>query len=183
MSLPTLEELIVKKNGATTTSASALSPEASINENRFHGAKAPSYELKEEKAWHRSAAYLFATGSVTTRDVAEACGVTEPTVRNLLRQEWFQARVTQLLAANGGKDIMALFRAEHFRTLAVLLDLRDGKDTPSPVKYNVCKDILDRTLGKPVQRIESEDKTQSDDPVAEARRLEDELARSRESGA
>lgn len=84
------------------------------------------------------------------------------------------------MAENGGKDIMALFRAEQFNTLTVLLDLRDNKNVPSPVRYNVCKDILDRTLGKPVQRIETEGKTQSDDPVAEARQLEEELARSRE---
>jgi hypothetical protein len=83
------------------------------------------------------------------------------------------------MAANGGKDIMSMFRAEQFRTLAVLLDLRDGKETPAPVKFNVCRDILDRTLGKPVQRIETEDKTQSDDPVAEAKRLEEELDRTR----
>jgi hypothetical protein len=83
------------------------------------------------------------------------------------------------MAENGGKDIMSMFRAEQFRTLAVLLDLRDNKETPAPVKFNVCRDILDRTLGKPVQRIETEDKTQSDDPVAEAKRLEEELSRTR----
>ena len=176
MSLPTLDEL--KLSG--TKAASALSPESSINPDRFHGTPPPAYALREEKAWHRSAAYLFATGCVSTRDVAVACDVAEATVRNLLRQDWFQERVTQLMAANGGKDIMAMFRAEQFRTLAVLLDLRDNKATPAPVKFNVCRDILDRTLGKPVQRIETEDKTQSDDPVAEARRLEEELARSRE---
>lgn len=174
--LPTLDEL--KLSG--TQSASSLSPEAQINENRFHGTPPPARILREEKAWHRSAAYLFATGCVSTHDVAVACDVQDATIRNLLRQDWFQERVTQLMAANGGKDIMSMFRAEQFRTLAVLLDLRDNKSTPAPVKFNVCRDILDRTLGKPVQRIETEDKTQSDDPVAEARRLEEELARSRE---
>jgi hypothetical protein len=117
---------------------------------------------------------------MSSHEVAQACNVDVRTIRNLLRNDWFQERVTQLMAANGGRDIMSMFRAEQFRTLSVLLDLRDSKSTPAPVKYNVCRDILDRTLGKPVQRIESEDKTQSDDPVAEARRLEEELARSRE---
>jgi hypothetical protein len=174
--LPTLDEL---KGVAPTQPASSLSVETQINPDRLHGSKPPTYQLTEEKAWHRSAAYLFATGCVSTRDVAQACNVSEPTVRNLLRNDWFQERVTQLMAANGGKDIMSMFRAEQFRTLAVLLDLRDGKETPAPVKFNVCRDILDRTLGKPVQRIETEDKTQSDDPVAEAKRLEEELSRTR----
>jgi hypothetical protein len=178
--LPTLDELKVKTAEVTTQPASNLSPEAEQNFNRLHGMPLPVREIMYEQPWHRTAAYFFATGVMSTPEVAQACNKDNRTVRNLLRQPWFQERVTQLLAQNGGKDIMALFKAEQFNTLAVLLDLRDAKSTPAPVKFNVCRDILDRTLGKPVQRIETEDKTQSDDPVAEARRLEEELARSRE---
>lgn len=173
--LPTLDEL----KGATLP-ASELSAETENNPDRLHGwSRRPEYVLTHEKPWHRAAAYLFATGCVSTREVATACNVSEPTVRNLLRHDWFQERVTKLMGENGGKDIMSMFRAEQFRTLAVLLDLRDNLTTPAPVKFNVCRDILDRTLGKPVQRIETEDKTQSDDPVAEAKRLEEELQRTR----
>jgi hypothetical protein len=64
-----------------------------------------------------------------------------------------------------------------------MLDLRDDTKSPPIVRANICRDILDRTLGKPVQRIENSDMTPSDDPVAEARRLKEELARSRENGA
>jgi hypothetical protein len=140
---------------------------------------APKQVLYYEQPWHRTAAYFFATGVMSTPEVAQACNRDHRTVRNLLRQPWFQERVTQLLAESGGKDIMALFKAEQLNTFAVMLDLRDSKDTPSPVKFNVCRDILDRTLGKPVQRIETQDKTESSDPVAEARRLEEELNRTR----
>jgi hypothetical protein len=85
-----------------------------------------------------------------------------------------------LLAENGGKDIMALMRAEQFNSLVVMIDIRDDVKMPPVVRANICRDILDRTLGKPVQRIETAENPTSDDPVAEARRLKEELARSRE---
>jgi hypothetical protein len=174
--LPSLTEVRAR----VTAPASALSPEAEINENRFHGTRPPTFELSEEKPWHRWAAYLFASGYNSMKEVASACQVSEPTVRNLLRQPWFQERVTKLMAVNGGKDIMAMLRAEQFNSMIVMIEIRDNKNTPAPVRANICKDILDRTLGKAVQRIQTEDVTASDDPVAEAHRLEEELARSRE---
>jgi hypothetical protein len=172
--VPTLDEL---KPGATAP-AHELSPEG-VSLNHFHGTPEPEWIVTAEQPWMRYAAYLFATGCMSQNEVATACDVHVRSVQNLLRQKWFQERVTQLMAANGGKDIMAMFKAEQFNTLNVLLDLRDGKATPSAVKFNVCRDILDRTLGKPVQRIETSATQGSDDPVAEAKRLEEELKRTR----
>lgn len=97
-----------------------------------------------------------------------------------MRQAWFQERVTRLLADNGGKDIMALLKAEQFNSLVVMVELRDDRKIAAPVRAGICRDILDRTLGKPTQRVEISGESPSDDPVAEARRLEEELARSRE---
>ncbi len=180
--LPTLSEL--RHNGATTAPASELSPEVQINPDQLHGTRPPQWDVLTEQPWHRIAAYFFATGCTSCKQVAELLGdVNEKTVRNLLRQKWFQERVTKLLAENGGKDIMALLRAEQFNSLVVMIELRDDTKTPHPVRAGICRDILDRTLGKPVQRIETTETPTSDDPVAEARRLKEELARSRENGA
>ena len=176
---PTLKEL--KAQAPPVGPASSLSIEAQINGSRFHGSKPPDYDVKTEQPWHKAAAYLFATGQASTKDVAEACNKSEPTVRNLLRQPWFQERVTQLMAASGSRDILSLLKAEQINSLLVMIDLRDDLKTPAPVRSDVCKNILDRTLGKPITRIESEDKTpHSDDPVAEARQLREELVRSKE---
>lgn len=133
--------------------------------------------MRVERPWHRFAAYLFATGTVNINYVSNAVGVTEPTMRNLLRQDWFQERVTSLMADNGAKDIMALLRNEQIPALVTLVELRDDPKTPPVVRANVCRDILDRTLGKAVVRIEAEHRTVSDDPVAEVRRLKEEIAR------
>jgi hypothetical protein len=181
--LPTLSEL--RKNGQQSTApASELSPETQINPDQLHGTRPALWEVTTEQPWHRIAAYLFATGCTSCKQVAEIIGdINEKTVRNLLRQKWFQERVTKLLAENGGRDIMALLRAEQFNSLVVMLDIRDDPKNPPIVRANICKDIFDRTLGKPVQRIETAEAPTSDDPVAEARRLKEELARSRENGA
>lgn len=116
---------------------------------------------------------MFAAGSVTTHEVAEAFGVHDETVRNVLRQDWFQETVTKLMAEHGGRDIMSLFRGEALSSLVTLVELRDGKDTPKAVKRACCTDILDRALGKPLQRVEQTGSPKSDDPVREAQQLEE----------
>jgi hypothetical protein len=173
--LPTLKEL---RSGQVTAPASELSPEVQVNPDLLHGTRPPDWEVTAEQPWHRIAAYLFSTGCTSCKQVAEIIGdVNEKTVRNLLKQKWFQERVTKLLAENGGKDIMALLRSEQFASLIVMIDIRDDQKQPPAVRANICRDILDRTLGKPVQRIETNENPQSDDPVAEARRLREELTR------
>ncbi len=181
--LPTLPELKASANGAVTAPASDLSPEAQTNVGRLHGMRPPSWEVTQEQPWHRIAAYLFSTGCTSCKQVAELIGdINEKTVRNLLHQPWFQERVTKLLAENGGKDIMQLLRAEQFNSMIVMMDIRDDVKAPQAVRANICKDILDRTLGKPVQRIETSESPTSSDPVGEAKRLREELERSRQNG-
>ena len=175
--LPTLNEL---KEQRSTERASELSPEVQINPGLLHGPRYPDWDVEREEPWHRMAAHLFATGCTSSKQVASILNVHRRTVQNLLKQKWFQEHVTKLLAENGGKDIIALLRAEQINSLVVMIELRDDPKNPPAVRHNICKDILDRTLGKPVQRIETSESPTSDDPVAEARRLREEIARSRE---
>jgi hypothetical protein len=139
----------------------------------MHGSKPPHHEIVEEKPWHRACALMFAAGSVTSKEVAEAFEVSVPTVRNLLRQPWFQERVTQLMAEHGGRDIMALFRAEGWNSLVTLVEIRDDSKVSASVRSANARDILDRALGKPIQRIEQSNVPTSADPVAEVQRLEE----------
>jgi hypothetical protein len=180
--LPTISELKRSDGNGSTAAASELSPETQNNPGRLHGSRPPQWDVEVEQPWHRIAAYLFSTGCTSCKQVAELLGnVNEKTVRNLLRQPWFQERVTKLLADNGGRDIMALLRAEQFNSLVVMIDIRDDVKAPPVVRANICRDIFDRTLGKPIQRIENAEVPTSDDPVAEARQLKEQLARSREN--
>ena len=53
-----------------------------------------------------------------------------------------------------------------------LIELRDNPETPASVRAMICKDLLDRVLGKAVQRIEAVNEVHSDDPVKEVEMLE-----------
>lgn len=122
---------------------------------------------------------MFARGEVSGAEVARAFDVSLPTIYNLMRQPWFQERVTTMMAEHGGKDIMALFRAEGWNSLVTLVELRDESKVSATVRASCARDILDRALGKPLQRIETSDEVRSADPVAEAERLKEDNARRR----
>lgn len=115
---------------------------------------------------------MFAGGETTIKDVADGCGVDRATVSNLLKQKWFQERVTSLMAERGGRDIMQLFRAEQFNSLVTLIDIRDDESASRRDRLTSAMTILDRALGKPVQRVESSNVPTSSDPVSEVARLE-----------
>ena len=60
---------------------------------------APSgWELKEEAPWHLSAAVMYAMGS-SNGEIAVAHGKSPQAVSNLFHQKFFQARVTEIMAA------------------------------------------------------------------------------------
>ena len=147
----------------------------------FDGMAVPpsGWEIQREHPWHLSAAHMYATGA-SGNEIAKAHGKSIQAVSNLLRQGFFQSRVLEIMAANR-RDIMDLFRAERVNTLATLIAIRDDPGTPASVKAMVCKDLLDRSLGKAVQRIEAVTEVASSDPCAEYERLEAENNRLRDS--
>lgn len=143
----------------------------------LYGRSAPMWELQKEEPWHTQAAYLFAAGNLSAKDVAEVVERDERTCRNLLRQDWFQRKVTEIIATHGGRDVMELFRAEAFNSLVTLVEIRDDPKQSAAVRSSNAKDILDRAYGKATQRMEFSDVPKSNDPVGEARRLEEENVR------
>lgn len=149
-----------------------------ILDDKFMGVKEPMWDLDKEQPWHRMAAFAFALGA-TCKDVAQRLGKSEPAVQNLLRQKWFQKEVTQIMAEYGARDVMDMFRAEQFNSLVTLVEMRDNVRVPAAARITCARDILDRALGKPVQRVETANVVSSDDPVAEVERLEQEVNRMR----
>lgn len=149
------------------------------NADALHGVKAPKWEVLTEQPWHRAAAYMFARGA-TTKEVATATEHTAPAVSNLLRQQWFQERVTTLMA-DSGKDVMDLFKAEQVNSFLTLVEIRDNPKAAASVRRASCIDILDRVQGRPTQRVEHSSIKPSSDPHAEARQLEESNERLRAS--
>ena len=138
-----------------------------------------NWELQKEQAWHKVAATLYALGA-SQAQIARELDKTPQAVCNLVKQERFQSRVADIMAENS-RDIMELFKAERVNTLATLIELRDNPETPASVRAMICKDLLDRVLGKAVQRIEAVGEVHSDDPVKEVEMLEADIKRLRDS--
>lgn len=135
------------------------------------GDRKPQHEIQREKFIHRLAANLFARGA-SQREVAQQCEVTEVTVSNWVAQPWFQEVVLELMNDTSGKaDIMTLFEAERINSLNTIVTIRDNEKISPATRLLAAKEILDRALGKPTQRVEHKDTTQVDDPVAETERL------------
>ena len=140
------------------------------------------WELDSEQPWHKMAAFAFALGA-TARDVARNLGKSEPAVQNLLRHKWFQENVTKIMSEYGARDVMAMFQAEQFNSLVTLVEMRDNPKVPAAARITCARDILDRALGKPTQRVETVAIASSEDPVAEVERLESEVNRLRQDVA
>lgn len=137
---------------------------------------APFREVSKEQPWHRAAAYMFARGS-NIGEVARALDKAHTTVANALRLPWFQQNVMEIMAESGAKDILEMFRAEQFNSLVTLIELRDDDEKPAKVRLDAARDILDRALGKPTQRVEAVLPKQYLDPAEEERMLREENAR------
>lgn len=159
-----------------TEQPSALTPE-SQNLNRFYGTRPPNRELLREEAWHRTAAYLFATGDKTTKQIAGILDKNPATINNLFRQTWFQERVTQIMATEGTADVMALFKAEAMNCLQVVVEIRDNPKVSAASRLTALKEILDRGYGKSLAKVEHSEKPENEDPVQECARLEAEIKR------
>lgn len=154
-------------------------PKQQVLPSRLYGRGEPTNPRevrKFEKAWHRNAAYHLAN-QMSIKDTAAACDVSPVCVSQLLKNPWFQGYVTELIAERGGGDIMELVKAELMNTFVTLVELRDNPKVSPTVKARICDSILDRGLGKALQRIEQTNVPTSNDPVAEAERLEKENAR------
>ena len=173
-----LEPQLPSANG--NENAERLASEACEREivapTTFYKTTEPVWNLPKEQAWHRLAAFAFALGA-TCKDVAKQLDRSELAVQNLLRQPWFQKNVTALMAEYGSKDIMELLRAEQINSLCTIIEIRDDPKASKNTRALCAKDILDRTLGKPTQRVEVSSEAASLDPVAEVERLEAEVNR------
>jgi hypothetical protein len=148
------------------TQSSRLSP-------TFHGAKPPVRELQQEKAIHRTAAYLIAAG-IKPKDVAAELEVAESTVSNWLRQPWFQANVNEILNDKFGGDITSMLKSAATTAVLVTMDLMNNS-IDERVRLGAAKDILDRFRGKPTNFVHHTNHQISETPDKEIQRLEAEL--------
>lgn len=129
-----------------------------------------------EQPWHRTAAYMLASG-MPRKKVATALDKDVVTIHHLVRNGWFQELLTEISKEAGLDVVESLIKGETLNCVNSLVEIRDAKETPASTKADVNKYILDRVYGKPTQKVEQKLEVTSDDPVAEAERLEAENRR------
>jgi hypothetical protein len=67
--------------------------------------------------------------------------------------------------------MMDLCEAERINTLATLIEMGDDPETPAHTRALACREILDRSMGRPTQHVEVSNEVTSEDPVAQYERF------------
>jgi len=122
----------------------------------------------KEMPWHRMAAYLLLAGR-SNEQVADAAGVTAQAVSNLKSNVWFQELLATLSAAQG-EEIMATIKSEALASVNTIVAIRDDETVPARTRLDAAKTLVEQTVGKPTQKI------QTDATVRSYRTPEEEMA-------
>lgn len=140
---------------------------------RFHGAKEPTVTIQKEKAIHRTAAYMIASGA-KIRAVADHLDVAEATVRSWTKQPFFQSLVATIIHNEFSGDITSMLRTAAVEAVMIETDLMHNS-TSDQVRLKAAQDLLDRFRGKPTNFVHHTNGALSEDPAAEIKRLEEDL--------
>jgi len=116
----------------------------------------PNLAILHETPQHRIIVYLKAQG-LSNKEVAAKTGRTEPWISQLTRQPWFRLKLTQELKEQGVDQINAVLKSSALDSVFTLIDLRDDPTTPRAVRRSCADSLLDRFLGKAIQKITSDD--------------------------
>lgn len=164
-------------------SGSAIEQDARSDPKALFGRKLPNLAVIQEKAEHRIIILLKAQG-FSNREIAKKTGIyTECHISQVLRQPWAQKRLMAEIYEAGGDAIQELLRGNVADSILTLVEIRDNGEKDSD-RVAAAKDILDRFLGKPTQRIETKnenhtfdhgDVAELDRQLAEAQREEKRL--------
>jgi hypothetical protein len=122
------------------------------NTDSLHGSRPPNLGINHEKPEHRLVLFFKLEG-YSNREVAEKTGYTESWISQLTRQPWFQKRLINELNVQGKTGMLDYLRVQVADSFLKLVDLRDNAESEQ-VQVTCAINILDRALGKPVQRSE-----------------------------
>jgi len=136
-------------------------------------ASQPSWDIQNEKGYHRIVCYRTAAGD-TPKEIAKALDVDPSTVYNILRQPRSKELVAQILHESFSDDITSLLKGAAGEAVLVQLELmKFSKD--ENVRLRSATDILNRAYGTPCKSSEMTSK-KSDDPLAEMAELDRQIA-------
>lgn len=138
----------------------------------LYGAQKPNLAIQHEKAEHRLVLILKLKG-LSNREIARRIGFTEPWVSQITRQPWFQVQLVEELSHVQEEVVDQILKVEATNSLFKLVELRDTAKSEM-VQKDCAIDILNRHLGKAVQRTEIRGSVQHS--LVRAENIDNELA-------
>lgn len=136
----------------SSLSGSAVETEMLSSKSRLFNTRLPNLAIVHEKPEHRIIIYLKTQGR-TNREIAAQMGYTEAWISQITRQPWFQVRLLEALDERPD-HIEEFLKAQLEPTILRLVHLRDNAESES-VQLGATINLLDRFLGKPIQRTEA----------------------------
>ena len=88
-------------------------------------------------------------------EIAKFTGYTREHVGMVLRQPWARARLLDFLKEKQVDPAETLLRASVIDNISTLIEVRDDQASGGPARIAAANALLDRYLGKPLQRVES----------------------------
>lgn len=121
----------------------------------FHNARKPFVERHTEKPGHRVMCYMTVEG-MTAIEIASELGVSPVTVRDILKQDWAQKFMAELIANKGGPAVEMILKSGAIKAAKGMEDLlqRAQEAQLLEVERKVRKDMQDRWFGTAAQVVQ-----------------------------
>jgi hypothetical protein len=74
----------------------------------------------------------------------------------IVRQEWAQEVILQTIHDNGGNAVKQLLEGAAEDSVLTLISERDNEEAKPSERISASRELLDRYLGKPTQRVETQ---------------------------
>ena len=149
------------------------------NPDALYRARDPNLAVISEKPEHRIMCYLKAQGK-SNNEIAELVHRTPPWVSQVLRQPWARDRILTIIKESGKDAVDVLLQSTTVDSVVRLIEERDNPKAKPAERINAANALLDRALGKAVQRVESHNTNEHinltvSDLVAQDRALSEQL--------
>jgi lambda repressor-like predicted transcriptional regulator len=142
-------------NPAPTSDAyPALKNHPFLGPDALYKDRPSTWDIKREQPHHRIIILLKAQG-FSNREIAKQMEMDPVTISQVLRQPWARERLLKILEEKGGSAVESFIKGEAINSLQTLVEVRDDPMSGAPARVSASNSLLDRYLGKAVQRTEN----------------------------
>jgi hypothetical protein len=117
--------------------------------------KPPNFAIESERPEHRMLVYLKAQG-LTNQECADRLDYSYNWVCQIVRQPWFRTKFIEETELAGRDAVDTFLKAEVMPSLETLVAIRDSEGAKAATRITAANSLLDRFLGKPTVRVETE---------------------------